>query len=101
MMEEIPDGFVIWEPAPVTGAEYDFITKSRAQDEMRWYSVTDDYGNGGNYISSIAPGETVSVEVGFLVSECQLDKMFLRLDGGGGAYFDEQGLSMGYVDIRQ
>ncbi len=102
MMEEIPDGFVIWEPAPVTGVEeYDEVSMSRARNEMRWYSVRDDYGNGGNYIPSIAPGETVSVEVGFLVSESQLDKMFLNLDGTGGTYFDEEGLAMGYVDIRQ
>ena len=101
MLEEIPDGFAVWEPSSVTGAEYDYVSMSRARNEMRWYSVTDDYGNGGNYIPSIAPGETVSVEVGFLVSESQLDKMFLNLDGTGGTYFDEEGLAMGYVDIRQ
>ncbi len=101
MLEEIPDGFAVWEPTSVTGAEYDHVSMSRVRSEMRWYSVTDDYGNGGNYIPSIAPGETVSVEVGFLVSESQLDKMFLSLDGGAPTYFDEQGLSMGYVDIRQ
>ena len=101
MLEEIPDGFAVWEPSSVTGAEYDYVSMSRARNEMRWYSVTDDYGNGGNYIPSIAPGETVSVEVGFIVSESQLDKMFLSLDGTGGTYFDEEGLAMGYVDIRQ
>lgn len=101
MLEEIPDGFAIWEPSSVSGVEYDHVSMSKARSEMEWYSVTDDYGNGGNYIPSIAPGETVSVEVGFLVSESQLDKMFLSLDGGAPTYFDEQGLSMGYVDIRQ
>lgn len=101
MLEEISDGFVIWEPASVTGVEYDYVSMSRARNEMRWHSVSDDCGNGGNYIPSIAPGETVSVEVGFLVSESQLDKMFLSLDGGASTCFDEEGLAMGYVDIRQ
>ena len=100
---ETGDGYAVWEPAPDGDADYDYVAMSKVWggQEMRYYSVRDDYGNGGNYIPSLAPGETVSVQVGFLVSESQLDKLFLNLDGTGSTAFSESGLALGYVDIRQ
>ncbi len=101
---ETAEGYAIWEPAPEGDAEYDYVSMSRVPGDhgMRYFSVRDDYGNGGNYIPSLAPGETVSVQVGFLVSESQLDKLFLNLDGtGNGSSFEEYALGIGYVDIRQ
>lgn len=102
-IEETEDGYAIWEPTPDTDVDYDYVSMSKVWGDhgMRYYSVVDDYGNGGNYIPSLAPGETATVEVGFLVSESELDKLYLNLDGGGVWTFDEDGLAMGYVDIHQ
>lgn len=84
--------------------EYDYVFMSKVSGDhgMLYESVVDDYGNGGNYIPSLAPGETVCVQVGFLVSESQLDKLYLNLDGEGvGMEFSDSGLELGYIDIRQ
>ena len=102
-LEETADGYAIWEPTPDADVDYDYVSMSRVRGEMRYYSVVDDYyGNGGNYIPSLAPGETATVQVGFLVSESQLDKLYLNLDGTGiSSEFDEGSMAIGYVDIRQ
>lgn len=69
--------------------------------EMQYYDV-----HGGerknNYIASIQPGETAVVHMGWIVTEEELDKLYLSLDTFGGAYeFSDSSLDMGYVDIRQ
>lgn len=68
--------------------------------EMQYYDV-----HGGerqnNYITSIKPGETVTVHMGWLVTEEELDKLYLSLDTSAASdIFTESALLTGYVDIR-
>ena len=70
--------------------------------EMTYSSVREDYGNGGNYISSLKPGESIQVNMAWIVNENDLADMYLNLDGEGGAYdFGEGMLEAGVVDIRK
>ena len=70
--------------------------------EMTYMSVTEDYGNGDNYISSLNPGESIQVNMAWIVNENDLDNMYLNLNGDGAAFeFSESMLDVGLVDIRQ
>lgn len=69
--------------------------------EMYYYDV---HGGerGNNYITSIKPGETVTVHMGWIVQEKELGYLYLNLNPAGSSYsFDDDSLSVGYVDIRQ
>ena len=53
-------------------------------------------------ISSLKPGESIQVNMAWIVNENDLDHMYLNLDGGGAAYeFSDWVLKTGVVDIRQ
>lgn len=71
-----------------------------AYQEMYYYDVF-----GGeehkNYIDSILPGETKTVHMGWIVTEEELDLLYLNLDTCGGMEFSDSSLALGYVDIRQ
>ena len=70
--------------------------------EMTYYSVSEDYGNGGNYISSLMPGESKQVNMAWIVNENELNHMYLNLNGEGGAFqFSDSMLKSGLVDIYQ
>ncbi len=82
-----------WDAAVLTGAAW--------HQEMYYYDV---HGGerGNNYIASIKPGETVTVHMGWIVPEEELEYLYLNLDSFGGVYeFDTHALLTGYVDIRQ
>lgn len=69
--------------------------------EMLYYDVRGGERNN-NYITSIQPGETVTVHMGWVVTQEELGKLYLSLDTfGGGAEFSDSSLELGYVDIRQ
>ena len=69
---------------------------------MTYYSVSEDYGNGGNYISSLKPGESIQVNMAWIVNENELDHMYLNLNGeGGGFQFSNSTVKSGVVDICQ
>lgn len=69
--------------------------------EMPYYDVHGGERNN-NYITSIKPGETVTVHMGWIVTEEELDKLYLSLDTySGPGVFSDTALAMGYVDIRQ
>ena len=46
---------------------------------MTYCSAVEDYGNGGNYIGALAPGESVQI-----VDETDLDNLYLNLNSDGG-----------------
>ena len=70
--------------------------------EMTYSSVSEDYGNGGNYISSLKPGESKQVDMAWIVNENELDHLYLNLNGEGGAYqFSDSAIKSGVVDICQ
>lgn len=69
---------------------------------MDYYSVQEAYGNGGNYISALKPGESIQVEMAWIVDENQLSNMYLNLSGNGSSSeFVDSTLETGIVDIRQ
>ena len=89
--EQAGDGYdrITWDGAARTG-------------EMVYYSVSENYGNGGNYISSIKPGESVQLNMAWIVNENDLENLYLNVNGDGAAYeFSEDILKNGLVEIRK
>ena len=83
---------------------YDYIswTGVAKTGEMVYYSVSENYGNGGNYISSIKPGESVQLNMAWIVNESDLKNLYLNVTGDGASYeFSEYILKKGLVDIRK
>ena len=90
--------------AELSGEDYDRVIWDGVAHtaEMTYYSVSEDYGNGGNYISSLKPGESKQVNMAWIVNENELDHMYLNLNGDGGALqFSDSTLKSGVVDICQ
>lgn len=86
------------------GVEYDFVTGDGAASstDMTYYSIHDNYGNGGNYIPVLKPGEELKVDMAWIVNEPDLSKAFLNLSGEGACWeFTETVRETGLVDIRQ
>lgn len=65
--------------------------------EMSYSDVSGGH-NGKNYIPKIAPGESVTVHLAWIVNADELDKLYLDL--GGETIFTEDGLNIGYVDLN-
>lgn len=87
-----------------SGDNYDCIHSSSVAKafEMDYYSVQEAYGNGGNYISALKPGESIQVEMAWIVDENQLSNMYLNLSGNGSSSeFADSTLETGIVDIHQ
>ena len=68
--------------------------------EMSYYDVRGGE-RGNNYIASIQPGETATVHMAWVVTEEELDQMFVSLEPSGGMEFRDDSMKTGYVDIRQ
>lgn len=69
--------------------------------EMQYYDVHAGERKN-NYITSIKPGETVTVHMGWIATQEELENLYVNLDTHGGAgVFTDTALAMGYVDIRQ
>ena len=93
----------IYVSAEQAGDGYDRITWDGAAHtgEMVYYSVSENYGNGGNYISSIKPGESVQLNMAWIVNENDLENLYLNVTGDGAAYeFSENIMKNGLVEIR-
>lgn len=87
-----------------SGEEYDYIRGNSVASAMgmTYFSQKEAYGNGGNYISSLKPGERVQVAMAWIVNENDLGNIYLNLCGSGGSLeFSEDVLRTGLVDIRQ
>ena len=93
----------IYVSAEQAGDGYDRITwdGTAHTGEMVYYSVSENYGNGGNYISSIKPGESVQLNMAWIVNENDLKNLYLNVTGDGAAYeFSENIMKNGLVEIR-
>lgn len=96
--------YEIYAPGEQSGDGFDRViwNGGAKTPEMQYYSVSEDYGNGRNYISSLKPDESVQVDMAWIVNENDLDHMYLNLNGDGAAYeFSDATLKMGLVDISQ
>lgn len=76
------------------------LSSSIAGDgRMVYWDVTGGNSNGSNYIECLAPGETVTIHMGFIASEDELPYLYLSPEGGSAYEFTEQALETGYVYI--
>ena len=96
--------YKVYTPGEEAGDGYDRCTWDGAAriGEMKYCSVTENYGNGGNYIPSLKPGESIQISMAWIVNESDLKEMYLNLNGTGASYqFDDEILANGIIDIRQ
>ena len=96
--------YEIYDPGDQSGNEFDRVIWNGGSKtpEVQYCSVSEDYGNGGNYISSLKPDESVQVDMAWIVNESDLDHMYLNINGDGTAYeFSDATLKMGLVDISR
>jgi hypothetical protein len=83
------------------GDGYDYVSGSSVASKytMDYFDLFEVYGNGGNYIASLAPGESVTVRMAWIVNERDLADLYLDLSSfGEGIAFNE---NTRLVDIRQ
>ena len=96
--------YQIYDPMEQSGNDYDRVIwdGAAALAEMTYSSVSEEYGNGRNYIPSLKPGESVQVNMAWIVNENDLGNMYLNLNGDGAACeFTDTMLKAGVVDICQ
>lgn len=108
MLMDCEDGvYQIYYPSELSGSlsgeDYDYvICDGVAQMGMTYYSVYEEYGEGRNYIPSLKPGESIQVNMAWIVNEDVLDNMYLNLSNTGGAYeFSDSMSKVGVVNICQ
>ena len=80
--------YTIYMPGTESGTDYDYyISDGVAKTaEMTYCSVQDDYSNGKNHIPSLKPGESVQVNMAWIVNEKDIKNLYLNLNGTGGCY---------------
>ena len=67
--------------------------------EMEYSNVWEDYGDGGNYIS-LEAGESIKINMAWIVNEQDIKNLYLNLNSEGGAYtFDDTTIERGIVYI--
>lgn len=97
-VEETADGWAEYKPVPESGAvDYDYFSGEswESLEVMCYMDVVDPESNGGNHIRDLAPGESITVQVGFVVNECVADHLWFCFDAG-----DLNDVSDGYVALR-
>lgn len=94
-VEETENGWAAYVPAPANGADYDMYSAESWEtlEEMCYFDVHDPDSNGGNHILDLEPGETVTIQMGFLVNECQADHLWFFFNSG------VSDVSSGYVPV--
>ena len=80
--------YTIYMPGTEAGEDYDYYTSDSVAKtaEMTYCSVQDDYGEGKNYIPSLKPGESVQVNMAWIVNEKDIKNLYLNLNDTGGCY---------------
>ena len=93
---------IVTEEFPAEGDSWDRAVNQGLSrfTEMIYYDVHGGERNN-NYITSISPGETAVVHMAWIVTEEELDTLYISLNTSGGTEFTEESLQMGYVDIRR
>ena len=95
--------YQITDPAKLSGTNCDYVNWDGVSnaETMTYSDVSEDYGNGGNYIPSLAPGKSIQIHMAWIVNENLLDHLYLNLNGDCNAYaFSDTLTKSGVVDIR-
>lgn len=102
-LEKQGDGtYTVYADGETAGDGYDYYTGDSVARtaEMGFSSVVDAYGDGGNYIPALKPGESIQIHMAWIVNEQDLKNMYLNLNGNGGAYeFSDEIMKTGIVYI--
>ncbi len=75
------------------GDGYDYVSGKSVASlyEMGYFDVRETSENGNNYISSLAPGESVTVRMAWIVNERDLSDLYIDLSpSGNGRVFNEK-----------
>lgn len=103
-MTESDNGYTLYNRAISDGDDTtDSIAASSAGGfgEMDYYDV---HGGerGNNHIPVIQPGETVTVHIGKIINEDEMDKLYLSFDPAAAVYeVTEEALEIGYVNPQK
>ena len=80
---ETAEGWAVTAPEPAdSSVEYDdsYSEGGARLETMRYWDLRWDGSNGGNEIVNLAPGESVTIQMGFIVSECQLGDLWFYMN---------------------
>lgn len=97
-VEETADGWAEYKPVPESGAaDYDYFSGEawESLEVMRYWDVVEPESNGGNSIRDLAPDESITVQVAFVVNECEADHLWFYFYAG-----NLNDVSEGYVALR-
>lgn len=94
--------YEIYDAREQAGTDYDRIIQKGVASvgEMKYFSLSEQYENGRNYISVIKPGESVQLQMAWIVDEVDLENMYLNINGDGASSEFSEGMQKnGVVDI--
>ena len=97
---ETPDGWQVTTPQPedpTVAYDNDISSSWLGLTEMKYWDLRDPNSNGGNEIADLKPGETVTIQMGFVVSECQLGNLWFYMNDADIVGPDE--IHVGYVPV--
>lgn len=94
--------YKIYWPSEEAGDDYDYYVEDGVArtGDMKYCSSVVDYGNGGNYIKSLKPGEKTQVVMAWIVNENDLHNLYLSVDPEGEVLeFNDSMLKSGLVYV--
>jgi len=103
-IEKMENGYAVYDRVQSKGYDYAEATGAYFYDGLEYYDVRSERSDSGpNYIDHLEPGESVTIQMAWIVNEDELDKMYLNLGSinRGDKYFSDYDMQVGYVDIRQ
>ena len=107
MRKQQEDGYYNVLPPNPTGEAFSEVIRSNrfSYDRMYEMSYFDTWGaggDGGNYLGSLASGESQTIHLAYVVDEELLPYLYLELDPDGGLYFRiDQGMETNLFNIGQ
>lgn len=104
LIEQTENGYAVYDRVQSKGHDYVEATGAYFYDGLEYYDVRSERSaSGPNYIDHLEPGESITIQMAWIVNEDELDKMYLNLGSinRGDRYFSDYDMQVGYVDIRQ
>ena len=98
---ETADGWTVTEPEPEdpsVGYDDGYCTGGGRLFDMRYWDLRAENDGGGNAITDLAPGESVTIQMGFIVSECQLGDLWFFMNDMDVEGVDD--IHVGYVPVN-
>ncbi len=102
LLDQTDDGYQEKGYMNQSGEDYDYVQWDgglNIDGGMQYYDSQSDIGK--NYISSLAAGESMQVNVAWIVNEEDLDRMYLEVSGYGASLNGPNAELAQLVDVRQ